>query len=38
MENDGLVVGLDAPTAKAKMFKQDNWDRGLQSANFRLCS
>ena len=33
MENDGPVVGLDAPTAKSNMVKLDNRDRGLEAAN-----
>ena len=35
MENDGHIVGLDAPTAKSKMVKLDNRDRRLDFANFR---
>jgi len=33
MENDGPVVGLDAPTAKSNMVKLDNRDCGLEAAN-----
>ena len=33
MENDGPVVGLDAPTAKSNMVKLDNRDCGLEVAN-----
>jgi hypothetical protein len=33
MENNGPVVGLDAPTATSNMVKLDNRDRGLEAAN-----
>ena len=31
MENDGPVVGLNAPTAKSNIVKLDNQDRGLEA-------
>jgi hypothetical protein len=36
MENDGPVVGLDAPTAKSNVGELDNRDRGLEAAKFLL--
>jgi hypothetical protein len=37
MENDGPVVGLDAPTAESNMIKRVNRDRGLKAANFLVA-
>ncbi|HWR36265.1 MAG TPA: hypothetical protein VN622_10390 [Clostridia bacterium] len=38
MENDGPVAGPDAPTARFKMVKLGNRNRGLESATFGFAS